>query len=402
MTLSNSSCIFYALLSASCNRKMRNLIYLSRPSSNRVHALTGLRIFAALAIVLLHLEGQLWLPAGGFAGVQLNQGVGFFYVLSGFILQHSYRQRLGVERGITTAQFVALRFFRLWPCHVAVIGLLIAASGKSTLDYYLLTYSSEQLFAAIFLLQAWHPDLKVVFAINGPAWSISVEMFFYAMFPLLCRETFKSPLGPMCIGAAITIAWLTTIWLYMPTGNFETLAGTNPLARIFEFSVGISTYEFFSRSKRHFWSGTLSELGALALAVISVATTPTVAYLVGAKLGLHLAWWLGNCASFWTFAILIGVFFSQKGSVSRLVASKPIAYLGEISFALYLVHQPVILYLARSAPWFHQQPLPMQVVLFTAIVLGLSAGLHHLVEKPCMNVAKHLILRPRLQMALSA
>lgn len=383
------------------NSPTRNLADRPKPSVDRVHTLTGLRIFAALAIVLLHLEGQLWLPAGWSAGIQLNQGVGFFYVLSGFILQHSYRQRLGVERGITTAQFIALRFFRLWPCHVAVIGLLIAASGKSTLDFYLQTFSTEQIFAAIFLLQAWHPDLKVVFAINSPAWSISVEMFFYAMFPLLCRETFKSPLGPIYIGAAITIAWLTTIWLYMPTGNFETLAGTNPLARIFEFSVGISTYEFISKSKRRFWSGTLLELGAIALAFLTVATTPTVAYFVGAKLGLHLTWWLCNCASFWTFAILIGVCFCQEGAVSRLVASKPIAYLGEISFALYLVHQPVILYLARHAPWFHQLPLPMQIILFTVIVLGFSAGLHHLVEKPCMNIAKSVIFRPKPRMALS-
>ncbi|TRZ66634.1 MAG: acyltransferase [Rhodocyclaceae bacterium] len=121
------------------------------PRSSRIAALTGLRFFAASAIVLYHLPGQLGLPIGAFAGIPLNQGVSFFYVLSGFILQHSYRQRLGLERRITTTQFIALRFFRLWPCHIAVIALLIAIGGKSILDYFLQTFSTGQLFAAIFL-----------------------------------------------------------------------------------------------------------------------------------------------------------------------------------------------------------------------------------------------------------
>jgi peptidoglycan/LPS O-acetylase OafA/YrhL len=135
-------------------------------------------------------------------------------VLSGFILQHSYRHRLGVEGGITPVQFVALRFFRLWPCHIAVILLLILANGSWILSYFLNTFSTRQIFSVIFLLQAWHPDIKVVFALNSPAWSISVEMFFYAMFPLLSRQALKSPLSPMYVGTAITIAWLTPIWLY--------------------------------------------------------------------------------------------------------------------------------------------------------------------------------------------
>lgn len=361
--------------------------------NNRVDALTGLRIFAAFAIVLHHLQGQLWLPAGVFSGIQLNQGVSFFYVLSGFILQHSYRHRLGLDGKISPTQFMALRFFRLWPCHLAVI-LLIVAGGSGVLDYFMHVFSTGQLLAAIFLLQAWHPDINVVFALNGPAWSISVEMFFYAMFPLLCKQALKSPLRPLYLGAAITAAWLTAIWLYMPNGNFETLAGTNPLARLFEFAVGVSAYELFLPLRRQFRSGTFLELGTLVLASLAVATTPMVAGYVGAKLGIHIAWWLGNTASLWAFALLIVVFFRQEGGFSRFAGWKPVAYLGEISFALYLVHLPLISYLARSAPWFHQIPLPMQIMLFATIVIGLSAALHHFVEKPCMDIAKRMILRP--------
>jgi peptidoglycan/LPS O-acetylase OafA/YrhL len=60
----------------------------------RIAALTGFRFFAAMAIVLLHLKGLLWLPSTAFGMLPLHQGVSFFYVLSGFILQHSYGNRL--------------------------------------------------------------------------------------------------------------------------------------------------------------------------------------------------------------------------------------------------------------------------------------------------------------------
>ena len=361
--------------------------------SDRVDALTGLRFVAALAIVLHHLQGLLWLPADAFEGVALYQGVTFFYVLSGFILQHSYSHRLGVAAGgITPAQFIALRFFRLWPCHIAVLALLTAANHEWILDYFRQTYSIEQILAAIFLLQAWSTDVKAVFALNGPAWSISAEMFFYAMFPWLCREALKSAWRPIYIGAAITVAWLAVVWLYMPDGNLQVLLVTNPLARILEFATGVSCYKLFARSERRFRSGTSLELGALAIAALSLAVIPYVSAVASGKTWLLLALWLGNCASVLAFAMLITIIFRNEGRVSKFAGWGPLAYLGEISFALYLVHQPVIFYLARFAPWFRQLPMSTQVMVFALVVLGLSSALHHLVEKPCMNISRRLIL----------
>jgi peptidoglycan/LPS O-acetylase OafA/YrhL len=278
---------------------------------------------------------------------------------------------------------------------------MILATKGQVLDYFLSNFSTSQLFAATFLLQAWHPDIKVVWALNGPAWSISVEMFFYAMFPLLCGKALKSPLSPVYFGAAITGAWLTAIWLYMPGGNFMALAVTNPLARILEFSVGVSAYECFTQSKWRSHSGTFLELAALALASLSVASAPIISSFVSARLGMHLSWWLRSSASFLPFAILIGIFSWQEGKVSRIVGWKPVVYLGEISFALYLVHQPLISYLSGLPPWFKQLPLPIQVLVFAIIVIGLSSALHHLVEKPCMDIAKRLILRSKDCMRLS-
>lgn len=362
-------------------------------AADRVDALTGLRFLAALAIVLHHLQGLLWLSGDAFKSIALYQGVTFFYVLSGFILQHSYAHRLGPAAGaITPAQFVAMRFFRLWPCHIAVLALLTAANGGWIVDHFRQTYSIEQMLAATFLLQAWSPDAKTVFALNGPAWSISVEMFFYAMFPWLCREALKSPLRPIHICAGITAAWLAVVWLFMADGNLQVLLVTNPLARILEFAAGISCYELFARSKPGSRPGTALEIGAFTLAACSLAVIPYVSGVVVGKVWLLIAVWLGNYASVAAFAVLIAVIFRHGGRLSKFVGCQPLAYLGEISFALYLVHQPVIFYLARFAPWFAQLPLAMQITLFALIVLGLSSALHHIVEKPCMNISKRVIV----------
>ena len=95
--------------------------------------------------------------------------------------------------------------------------------------------------------------------------------------------------------------------------------------------------------------------------------------------------------------MLIGIFFNSKGVFSRFAAWSSIVFLGEISFALYLVHQPVITILAKSGPWFKNLAIGLQVALFIAVVVGLSAVLHALVEKPAMALAKRLLLGNRVQ-----
>jgi peptidoglycan/LPS O-acetylase OafA/YrhL len=360
--------------------------------SNRVDSLTGLRFFAALAIVIHHLKGQLLIPAGSLSGFQFSLGVSFFFVLSGFILQYSYRKRLGSAGGMNYSQFVALRFLRLWPTHIAVIALIVVANGQWVLSYYWNNYTVGQLFASVFLLQAWSASGNVVFSLNSAAWSISVEMFLYAMFPLLCKQALISPFRALSIAAAVSFGWLTAIWLYMPNGNYEFLAGTHPFARLFEFGVGIFAYELIHKKNSSFKSSTAIECVFMGLAVSMAYLTPIIVSAVNPYLAPHLGWWLANCSAFWAFAALIGVFSLQAGAISRYFAFKPVAYLGDISFALYLVHLPLIMYLSKFAPWFQQSPFWAQVFMFSGILLGLSSAIHHFIEKPIVAVSKRFIL----------
>jgi peptidoglycan/LPS O-acetylase OafA/YrhL len=363
---------------------------MSNDRPNNLRALTSLRFFAAAAIVLFHLPGLLWVPSNVFGSLPLHQGVSFFYVLSGFILQHSYRNRLKGEGRISSYQFIALRFWRLWPCHIAVISLIVLNGGWAMVHYLKAAYSPAQIFSVIFLLQAWSPDTLGLWAINGPSWSISAEMFFYAMFPFLCCQALISPVRPIAIGAVLTFSWLFFLWLYKPTASMIVLTASNPMARIFEFTIGVSAYELNLRYRLNIRS-TILEIVCILMVGVFVYFTP---HFINRYCHASLGNYLDASLSAGMFAAIIVVFSQERGSISRLFTCAPMVYLGEISFALYLVHQPIIIFLSTHRPfWFSPFPIPLQVMTFIALVLGLSALLHHLVEKPGMSYAKKLILK---------
>ena len=158
-------------------------------SSRELHALTGLRFFAAFSVVIYHFTAPLvegWpkpavnLAAGGCVAVSL------FFLLSGFVLSYSYLGREGKLRGSRRSFWVA-RVARIYPAYL--LGFLLAAPTN-----FLWTVKVNAAKAAavklavggslvLAMLQAWTPWTAWYW--NFPAWSISVEAFFYLSFPFL-------------------------------------------------------------------------------------------------------------------------------------------------------------------------------------------------------------------------
>ena len=124
---------------------------------------------------------------------QGRSGVTFFFILSGFVLAWSSRVD---DRPLN---FYRRRFARIYPAYL--VALLFAAVLWVLRDPVALLRG----LLTPFLLQAWAPDSSSYFAINVPAWSFSVEAFFYLAFPLVMK--FICPLtvsGPWVVsGAAV-------------------------------------------------------------------------------------------------------------------------------------------------------------------------------------------------------
>ena len=363
----------------------------------RIEALTGLRIVAAAAIILHHLQGILWIPAGVFHPFALASGVSFFFCLSGFILHYNYRERI---QNIPYTEFLWVRFFRLWPAHIAALILALALLPPAWNQLERLTaLNTVQL---ILLLQAWTPSATVFFAVNGPAWSISVELFFYAMFPLLSVGIVKWPLRTILAVAGSVLAYLCiaqyALFDSSIRGNAFGLAGVYPIARTLEFLSGIALCEVvFRRPKESTLSRTAwtaIEIATLLALISWNALLGPIARAFGAEFGSVFQSWFAVVYCFPVFCVVIAVMSYQRGWISMSLGSRPMIWLGNISFAVYLVHQPLIFFFRRGQ---FDLPIPLQAFLYMAAVIGISAAMYHCIEKPGIYWSRRAIGYARLR-----
>lgn len=327
------------ILSHRCQVKLA-----SKPSTrSKINALTGLRFFAAFSIVLHHIQGEMWISRW----ISINQGVSFFFVLSGFILQHNYRIGLNI---LGPARFICLRLARIWPTHLAVLGLICAYHWPLIFNHFITHYSYSDIASVMLLIQDCHFDLYHAFALNAPSWSISAELFFYSMFPILSVAAIKTPLTTSAVVAVCALTWLTAMTIYKwidPSVDIGAAISIHPILRLFEFSLGVSGYEVFAMRGRDWRMNitlhTFIEIAAVMAIPFAIFLAGLAAFRVCAALHLPLFQeGLQNGLQAFAFVVLIAVFFRQAGVLSAALSTRLFVYLGEISFALYLVHQPVI------------------------------------------------------------
>ena len=365
------------------------------PSAQPIKALTSLRFIAALMVMLCHLTllgrsesaalQQLyrdWLAEGYI-------GVTFFFVLSGFILTHAYNERIRLQR-VSHARFMWHRIARLYPIHLLTFALslpLVWAGAKAL--------SSEQIIVGLIsnalLLQAYIPDNLIYFSANHPSWSLSVELFFYALFPLLVRLGSRQLLALL----ALVVAWhLGLLWHeedLMANNSWQFLAYIFPPARLGDFIVGILVHRLRAHAPLR------AAQASWAQAVALVALPCLVAWgrdAVSPILRTDLFYLPAMAWAVYAFSF-------DNGILGRRLCAPWAVYLGEISFSVYMIHQLLIRYLAvviENAAL----PLSLGVSLGVTVIVLLGStliamGLFEKIERP----AKTALLawgdrRPRL------
>src|SRR5262245_41059626 len=161
-------------------------------AAENLAALTSLRFFAAMYVLLFH-YGPIYPPLySGFIRTGYT-GVTFFFILSGFILAHNYHRVDFKERNDRYRYFTA-RLSRIYP--VYILSLLVGAPFAVAMINKMPSGGLATLAASSGLLtplglQAWLPGASCV--INCPSWSLSVEFFFYMLFPFLVRPVMVNP-----------------------------------------------------------------------------------------------------------------------------------------------------------------------------------------------------------------
>lgn len=374
------------------DRRKRNPT-LPHPKVEALDALTSLRFLAAAYVVAFHYERYFFAGAPRPDAVLLGfSGVTFFFVLSGFILAYNYR---AVDFAAVQAKprFYRARFARIVPVFLLALAVhlpwFVGWVLKTPQPLQSLMASGAVL--APLGLHAWVPGAAC--SLDCPSWSISVEIVFYALFPILLPLVLRSPvrvavatLGLWCaLTALATILWnayAAGVSLIEPEAGglvpvlLAQFIKYFPLMHLPEFVAGLLLFVLWQRIRLPPWLLLIGfALAAAMLLAIVHAVPPAL---------LHN----GLTAVAWAPLILAGA--AMRGG---LLCTRPLIFLGRISFALYLLHIPVYAMLntldrmalngaLAAHPW-----LGIGLTSLAALVAATAA--HVLVEKP----ARRLILR---------
>ncbi|MCB1288790.1 MAG: acyltransferase, partial [Mycobacterium sp.] len=171
--------------------------------TGEIRALTGLRIVAALWVVLFHFRPLLWEASPRLEedlAPLLNsgaQGVDLFFILSGFVLTWNYLDRMGPNWSArATLHFLWLRLSRVWPIylvtmHLAALWIILTlhVGDVPSPDAEKLTAISY--VRQLFMVQLWFEPFFDGTSWDGPAWSISAEWLAYLLFGLLILVIFR-------------------------------------------------------------------------------------------------------------------------------------------------------------------------------------------------------------------
>ena len=346
-------------------------------------ALTGARGLAAWFVVLYHIRPGLSATASPALMTGLSKGylaVDFFFMLSGFVLWLTYGERLRAEGLREVPRFLGRRIARIWPLHIVILG--VAAALALTFD---LTgrhsghYPWGQLPLHVLLVQNW--GFTDALSWNDPAWSISCEWAAYLLFPLLA-------LGANWRRASSTTLILTIVILtlllhtLMSRGGAATLGVDIPrfgLPRaLVEFTMGTLVCTLWQR-----WR-TRPAMPTSAAIVAAVLLALTVTKNLPETFALPLF-----------FAALLLALSLTAAHPANPLASRALVYLGEISYATYLVHFVgyVVFKLLFVADPF-AVPLPA-LAAFLALTLIASAALHRWVELPAQTALRRLFESPK-------
>ena len=344
----------------------------------RLDSLTSLRFFAAFAVFTHHFTGlggktgfgrsPLIFPYSEIGG----HGVTFFFVLSGFLMMWVFKPR---EH---PAAFYWRRVGRIWPAHLVALPLAVYA-------YYIAAHHDIDwwsLISSVFLVQTWFPHVTPSLPGNEVTWTLSVELLFYALFPLLGRIAVRLRTRWL---AAATVAGLIGMWAvtwfsaaYLSPAHAGWVM-RHPLVYLPEFLLGLTLAAAVQRG----WRMPLRPSVPIALLVVYVIGYYQGRTRLPSVVVAQLDFTLRPAIAILSAAIILAFVQREVRGLRGILNTKPLVLLGLWSYGFYLIHHSV----SRLATYEWGRVPDNNAVLFTLFGMGLviaalSWALYDFVEEP--------------------
>lgn len=346
--------------------------------------LTFTRFIAAAFIVLHHFAGNLFPVKSAFIQVIREHfflGVSYFYVLSGFVMILAYSSQ---ER-ISPKKYFINRLARLYPLHLFTLGLTILVSLFVSLNY-LADYKIDMasFILNISLLQAWFPSHSLTF--NVPSWSISVELFFYAVFPFLFNHLYKK-LKFTNFALIVLLFWLIcqiAMNSFYASASYDGVNSPdryflhyNPVFHLNSFMVGLLFAAIYKRFESK-WPKNLD-----FWIILMIPVTVLMVYFLR-NLLLH------NGLLAFIFGFFVLLVAANRGKITSFFNHRFLIHLGNISFAMYLLQNPVFIFFRKifKATNVHNEYL-LFAIAFPALLIC-SHYTYRLMEIPLQQKIRGL------------
>lgn len=301
-----------------------------------IETLQSLRFIFVMMIFMSHFSYRdiCAFDAGG------DCGVAFFFMLSGFVCSLGYGAKIR-NRSFRYGEFLWKRLKKLYPLHLLCLLFFLLVS-RSAVD-------GKVLLNAL-LLQSWIPDADWYFSCNSVSWFLSSLMFCYVAFPWAYRYMSKY------LTLTILLAYAVVCWL-TPYDQVNAVLYVFPLVRFVDFYLGMLLcllYEQRPGIDTRNWM----ELILIVLLMLTLAVYP----FVDAK--------LRNAPLFWLVLMpLILVYAQEKRTVSRLLKSRSMLFLGSLAMPLFLTHQMFIGILQHHLP---DMPTMIMLAICLFVILMIS------------------------------
>lgn len=329
----------------------------------QVKSLQGMRFVAFGAIFLLHCFSTKFCFAAAWA-------VSFFLMLSGYLYGMKYAQQPLDDSGSGILSFTKKRIKKFYPLHLLMtlailplcnLSVIIATQNWSELWKLLRTT-----FFSLTLIQSWIPN--DYHGLNGVSWFLSTIVFLYFMTPWLVRLAKALWKKGQMFGVAVTIILLIgyqytySVIAATLSSNYEFWLYVFPLARIIEYMIGILL---------GMWIGHLEESAKdIPMADLWI----TIVFVIIGVFAFVVKDWpvaLWRSVLWISFNVFVLILLSGKnGMWNRLLSSKILVWLGNQSFAMYLIHQVIARYVNTwSENWDSSR---VWKLLFCAIVFAMT------------------------------
>ncbi|SMR99818.1 Acyltransferase family protein [Vibrio mangrovi] len=341
------------------------------PNRPKLLSLTGSRFWAAFLVFLFHASIPSDLAPYAdptiehiFAAIVSKAGwvgVSFFFILSGFVMVWSARDN------DTVGNFYLRRFAKIYPTHCLTWAIALAL-GVVSIGAYKIWLSN------LLLVNSWVNDVKYFFVVNRPSWCLCDEILFYLLFPMLFKAMKAIPkkFDLLGIGVAVVASLLIQIFIYFWVEPNHMMPYYPVSQRQFWFS-----YIFFPSRLFEFVSGMfvarLLIYGRVPVLPKAAALTLLIAVYIGAmflpyQFGLNVIYIIP------VSLLIVSIANDDLNAKKNILNRKSSIWLGEISYAFYMVHFLVLFVLFKLLDGKKLDFMEGTAILAIALILSVSCA----------------------------